>query len=82
MASTYIGADGIGTTAVDVVLGTALPSSSTTRTLHRDDVPVTHARERCLLEHLAQLRAALEQDAGATATIDVPDVALAAARDA
>ena len=55
-----------------------------TRTQHdtpRDELPVTHARDRCLLHHAAQLQQLLN-DAGHDARIQVADADLAAAAGA
>ncbi|MGI8536605.1 MAG: hypothetical protein ACR2K2_08920 [Mycobacteriales bacterium] len=43
-----------------------------------DELPVTRARQRCLLSHAAALQRAAEQLTAGTVTIDVPDSALAA----
>lgn len=44
-------------------------------------LPVTHGRQRCLLDHASALRDALVEVTSATVTIDVPDAALQAAAD-
>ena len=43
----------------------------------RDALPVTHARERCLLDHGAELQRALVADTGMHVAVDVPAAALA-----
>ena len=43
------------------------------------ELPVSHARRRCLLDHATALQHAAGALADATVAIDVPDVALAAA---
>jgi hypothetical protein len=44
-----------------------------------DELPVTHARERCLLNHAAALQRAAAQLTAREVTIDVPDSALTVA---
>jgi hypothetical protein len=44
-----------------------------------DELPVTHARQRCLLNHAATLQRAAAQLTAREVTIDVPDSALAVA---
>jgi hypothetical protein len=45
----------------------------------REVLPVTHARERCLLDHGAELQRSLMALTGARVAVDVPPVALALA---
>ncbi|MBA3861157.1 MAG: hypothetical protein H0X56_04225, partial [Solirubrobacterales bacterium] len=44
-----------------------------------DELPVTHARQRCLLNHAAALQRAAAQLTAREVTIDVPDSALTVA---
>ena len=44
-----------------------------------DELPVTHARQRCLLNHAAALQRAAAQLTAREVTIDVPDSAVTAA---
>ena len=78
--STYVGADDVETTVVDVTLGRRPSAGREVRSVGRDALPVTHARERCLLDHLARVREAVEEATGSSATLDVADETLAAAR--
>src|SRR3954453_11159044 len=43
----------------------------------REALPVTHARERCLLDHSAELQRSLMGLTGARVAVDTPPVALA-----
>jgi hypothetical protein len=45
----------------------------------RDALPVTHARERCLLDHGQRLQEALVIRTGGTVAVDIADGALARA---
>jgi len=78
--STYIGADDVETTVVDLVLGRRPAARRGVRTIDRDALPVTHARERCLLDHLAQVHETLEHSAGAIVSVEVDDAAVEASR--
>lgn len=76
VTTTYTGAADVDTHVVDLALGPRLHATTTVRRLPREELPVTHARERCLLDHLAQVRAALTELRDVDARIDVPDHAL------
>jgi hypothetical protein len=47
----------------------------------REALPVTHARERCLLDHGAELQRALVATTGMHVAVDVPAVAVALAAE-
>ena len=74
--TTYTGADDVDTHVVDLALARRPHAITRVRRLPRPKLPVTHARERCLLDHLAQVRTALAELCHADARIDVPDHAL------
>lgn len=76
VVTTYVGADDVDTTAVDLVLARRPTAERDTRTMPRDAIPVTHARDRCLLDHLGQVHAALERVQPLAVTIDIADQAL------
>ncbi len=76
--STYHGHGGLDTVAVRLNL---VPGRNE-RVIEerpRDDLPVTHARDRCLLDHLAHVRNVLEQTAGDEVTVEIGDAALSVA---
>lgn len=77
VTTAYIGAQDADTIAVDLFLAPRAAAGNAARTLERDLVPVTHAHDRCLLDHLAQVRCGLADRAGVV-TVDVGDDALAA----
>ncbi|MDQ3740346.1 MAG: hypothetical protein M3389_05300 [Actinomycetota bacterium] len=74
--TTYVGSDDVATVAVDLVLGVRPRASNRPRRLPRGSVPVTHAREQCLLDHGRQLLNALNDACGSRWTVDVSDAAL------
>ncbi len=80
VTTTYIGADGVDTTAVDLILSRRPLADRATRSLPRDDVPVTHAHDRSLLDHLAQVHSALADHDQRTAKVDVPGAVVDATR--
>jgi hypothetical protein len=78
ITSTYIGHAGSDTLAAHLVV------TRERRTLEqadhsRDALPVTHARERCLLDHAQQVQEALVIRTGGTVAVDVAAGALARA---
>lgn len=77
--TTYVGAHGAPTTAVTLQQGPEGPRSRS-RTVDDAVLPVTHARDRLLLDHAAELQAALERCTGGVVAIDVAPAALEAAR--
>ena len=79
VTSTFIGAQDVDTTIVDLTLGLRPHAHTETRTVARDHVPVTHAHDRCLLEHAATVRTAVAHTTQAHVSIDVPDTALQSA---
>ena len=81
VVTVYIGADDVATTAVHLVLARRPQARTSTRTLPRDEVPVTHARDRCLLDHLAETRSALSSLGAEAPTIEVDDAAVRAVSD-
>ncbi len=78
VVTTFVGARDVDTTIVDLTLGMRPHARTEPRTVPRDDVPVTHAHDRCLLEHAATVRSAVAHVTGGHATVDVSDAALAA----
>ena len=77
--TTYVGADDVATTAVDLVLGVRPSASAETRTVPRETVPVTHDRQCCLLDHGRQVMNTLRAPLGEPCSVDVPEAALARA---
>jgi len=80
--TTYVGADDVDTVAVELLLGERRVAHNQPRRLPRDAVPVTHARDRCVLDHLAQVQSALAERRHEPVSVDVPDAALTAAEQA
>ncbi len=78
--STFIGAPDVDTTIVDLELGMRPDATTQSRVVPRDEVPVTHAYDRCLLEHAAVVQAALAKATSVLATVDISKIALANAR--
>lgn len=78
--STYVGADDVDTTVVHVALGRRPSARRDVRNIARDALPVTHAREQCLLDHLAHVREVVEEATGSSTTLDIAEAALGAAR--
>jgi hypothetical protein len=77
MHSTYHGHEGLDTSVVRLVLAPRGVRKSTEE--HpRFALPVSHARERCLLNHLAFVREQMEIEIDQAVTIDVGDRAVAA----
>lgn len=76
VTTTYVGADDVDTAAVDLALAARPAAFATARQVSRDAIPVTQARERCLLDHLAQVRETAECDRGCRVTVDAADAAL------
>lgn len=79
--TTYVGARGTATAAVTLLQGPDGPRSRT-RAVEDTVLPVTHARDRLLLDHAAELQAALEERTGGAVSIDVAPAALEAAQRA
>lgn len=73
--SSYHGHEGIDTVVVRLAL---LPGDARTTTdaRPREELPVTHARERCVLDHLAHVRDVIQELATGTVAIEVADAAL------
>jgi hypothetical protein len=80
LLSTFIGADDIDTSAVHVCLAERPNASREHRSIPRRDLPVTHARELCLLDHADRLLAHLKSTGRTDARVDVTDEAIAAAQ--
>ncbi|HEX8121267.1 MAG TPA: hypothetical protein VF549_08380 [Solirubrobacteraceae bacterium] len=76
--TTYVGADDVPTIATDLVLGVRPAASSRTRKISRESIPVTHAREQCLLDHARCVMETL-QSGDLRSTVDVSDESVAQA---
>ena len=76
VTTAYVGADDVDTIAVDLVLVARPHATNRTRVIPRDTLPVTHARERCLIDHLDRVREALAEGGAPSARIDTGDAAL------
>jgi hypothetical protein len=74
--STYTGHDATSTRATHLLLAPDLQETLAAEHEH-DAIPVTHARRRCLYDHLQQLQDLLEQT-GAEAIIPIDEQAIAA----
>lgn len=79
--TTYVGARGARTMAVTLLQGPEGPQSRT-RAVEDAVLSVTHARDRLLLDHAAELQAALEERTRGVVAIDVAPAALEAAQRA
>ena len=76
ITTTYVGAQDVDTTAVDLTLAVRPDATSRVRVIPRESVPVTHARAQCLLDHACQVMLALHTCESGGWTIDVSDQAL------
>lgn len=76
MTTAYTGAEDVETIAVDLLLGPRREAAHGSRVLSRDSVPVTHAHEQCLLDHVRQLMIALRARDGRRYAVDVSDDAV------
>jgi hypothetical protein len=74
--STYTGHEGASTLASHLLLARGLQQTIAVEHEH-DSIPVTHARRRCLYDHLQHLQDLIEQT-GAEATIPIDEQAIAA----
>lgn len=74
--SLYTGHEGTSTLASHLLLAPDLQETLAAEHEH-DAIPVTHARRRCLYDHLQHLQDLLEQT-GAEATIPIDEQAIAA----
>lgn len=75
-------ADDAETIAVDLLLVRRPVASNEVRRLPRSAVLATYARDRCLLDHLGQVREALSARRTVTVTVNLTDEALTAAAGA
>ncbi len=75
--STYHGHEGVDTVIVRLALMPRAPLQDT-GWVPRDELPVTHARERCLLDHLAFVQETMQELVGGVISVDVSDASLAA----
>ncbi len=75
--STYHGHAGLDTQIVHLALMPGRPRQDLASCPH-EDLPVSYARERCLLDHLAYVREKLEEHTAASVALDVEDIAIAA----
>jgi len=78
--SSYVGGETIPTSAVHALTYRA-GGRLEQREHVRDELPVTHARDRCLLDHALELQAVLVEHTGARVAVDVPATALALATE-
>jgi hypothetical protein len=78
--STYVGGEGIATGATHALTHPG-DGELVQREHSREALPVTHARERCLLDHGAELQQALVAMTGTHIAVDVPAAAAALAPD-
>jgi hypothetical protein len=78
ITSTYVGHEGTDTLAAHLVV-TRERRALEQADHSRDALPVTHARERCLLDHAQQVQEALVIRTGGTVAVDVAAGALARA---
>ena len=76
VTTTYVGADDADTIAVDLSLRPRPAARNEPRSIPRDSVPVTHARDQCLLDHARQVMNALRTHDREHYTVDVSDEAL------
>ncbi len=74
--STYTGHEGASTLASHLLLARGLQDTIAAEHEH-DSIPVTHARRRCLYDHLQHLQDLIEQT-GAEANIPIDEQAIAA----
>ncbi len=77
VTTTYVGAEDTDTVAIDLALCPKPAAMAVTRTMPRREVRVTHARDRCLLEHLQRVQTAIELCTGRRAQVETGDDALA-----
>lgn len=75
--STYHGHEGLDTVVVRLALLLG-DSGQVVETRPRNHLPVNHARQRCLLDHLAYVREVLADAAEDLVTVDVLDAAAGA----
>jgi hypothetical protein len=81
ITSTYVGHEGTDTLAAHLVV--SRQSRALERAEHsRDALPVTHSRERCLLDHAQRLQDALMARTGVTVAVDIAPGALTRATHA
>jgi hypothetical protein len=74
--SSYVGGEGIATGTTHAL--TRPGGGEVIQREHlREALPVTHARDRCLLDHGAELQRALVELTGAPVAVDVPVMVLA-----
>lgn len=77
--SVYVGHPKVRTQATHLLL-TPDPQDATTVEHDHEAIPVTHARRRCLFDHLQQLQTLLEET-GADAQIKIEEEAITAVED-
>ena len=76
VTTTYSGAADAATIAVDLIQGQRGSVRHEPREIPRETVPVTHAREHCLLDHAQQVMNATNRHDGGRHTVHVSDDAL------
>ena len=80
--STYIGSESSDSIVVHLELGASKDRPLAERRYPHGDLPVVHARQRCLLEHAAHLQQLVTDLTGARVAIDVAGEAGDSAEDA
>jgi hypothetical protein len=79
--SAYVGEQGAQDTAIARLVMSRHDTTARALTCSSAELPVTHARERLLLDHLAAFRELLSEEDADVISIDVDDRALALAAD-
>ncbi len=76
VTTTFVGADDVATSIIDLRLGVRPTAKNSIDLVARETLPVTHAREQCLLDHARRLLEALNAENADLWTVDVSDAAL------
>jgi hypothetical protein len=75
MHSSYHGHEGLETVIVRMTLAPGSVHETSDR-IARAEIPVTHARDRCLLDHVAQVRDAVHARTNRRTTVEIDDATL------
>jgi hypothetical protein len=62
VTTTFVGADDVATSIIDLRLGVRPTAKNSVDLVARETLPVTHAREQCLLDHASRLLEALNAE--------------------